>query len=62
MNSILNYVQGIACEAIVEKTEELMENFREEFGYEDLPDETLFTVINFVLLEDFAARVRENYA
>ena len=62
MKSIVGYVQDIASEAIVEKTEELMEKFRKEVSYEDVPDSTLFTVINFVLWEDFAARIREHYA
>ena len=62
MKSIVGYVQDIASEAIVEKTEELMEKFRKEVSYEDVPDSTLFTVINFVLWEDFASRIREHYA
>lgn len=62
MNNILEHVHEITIEALGEKTEELMEKFHEEFIYEDVPNDTLFTVINFVLWEDFAARIRENYA
>ena len=62
MNSILEYVHEITIEALGEKTEELMEKLHEEFIYEDVPNDTLFNVIHFVLFKEFVASFHEAYA
>ena len=62
MDEIVLHVQSVASDVLVEKSEELLEKFHKEYGYENIPKDALFNAINYVLWVEFLAQFKKSYA